>query len=80
MPNTRSTSTELREKKRSIQEEINLRYKLNEKEQKAFDKYVNQLETESVKNKYALMKELEKEAHEDRKRKLKDEGKVVQAW
>lgn len=60
-------------------QELHTKTDLTKKEIQKINEYTRELDRESVKSKYQLMKELEEEAHKKRVEDYKKEGKVVKA-
>ena len=60
-------------------QELHTKTDLTKKEIQKINEYTHELDRESVKSKYQLMKELEEEAHKKRVEDYKNEGKVVKA-
>ena len=60
-------------------QELHTKTDLTKKEIQKINEYTRELDRESVKSKYQLMKELEEEAHKKRVEDYKNEGKVVKA-
>lgn len=60
-------------------QELHTKTNLTKKEIQKINEYTRELDRESVKSKYQLMKELEEEAHKKRVEDYKNEGKVVRA-
>lgn len=60
-------------------QELHTKTDLTKKEIQKINEYTRELDRESVKSKYQLMKELEEDAHKKRVEDYKNEGKVVKA-
>jgi len=64
---------------RETLQELHTKTDLTKKEIQKINEYTHELDRESVKSKYQLMKELEEEAHKKRVEDYKKEGNVVKA-
>ena len=62
---------------REVLNQLQARTDLSKAEAKILEKYRRDLENEGVKSKYALMRELEEEAHKARMKKYEEEGNKI---